>query len=76
MTFLTSGPHGDRQQKRGGNVENIKFSLDTQLNFMFSAYSTLFCCLFTRGPDVSHPSLIFLHFWGSWRTVRPNELAC
>ena len=47
-----SGPLGDKQQKRGENVENIKCSLDTQLNFMFSTYSPIFCCLSTRRPDV------------------------
>ena len=59
-----SGPLGDKQQKRGENVENIKSCLDTQLNFMFSTYSPLFCCLSTRGPDVSHPSLRFLYIFG------------
>ena len=34
-----SGPLVDKQQKRGENVENIKSSLDTQLNFMFSTLS-------------------------------------
>ena len=58
-----SGPPEDKQQKGGENVENIKFSLDTQLNFMFCTYSTLFCCLSTRGPDVSHPSLRFLYIF-------------
>ena len=38
----TSSPLGDKQQKMGENVENIKFSLDTQLNFMFSTYSPFF----------------------------------
>ena len=38
--------------KMGEHVENIKFSLDTQLNFMFSTFSPLFCCLSTRGQDV------------------------
>ena len=46
-----SGPLGDRQQKMGEHVENIKFSLDTQLNFMFT-FSPVFCCLSARGPDV------------------------
>ena len=49
----------------GENVENIKSSLDTQLNFMFSTYSPIFCCLSTRGPDVSHPSLRFLYIFGN-----------
>ena len=35
------------------HVENIKVSLDTQVNFMFSTCSPGFCCLSTRGPDVS-----------------------
>ena len=61
LTFLTSGPLGDKQQKRGENVESIKFSLVTQLYFMFSTYSHLFCCLSSRRPDISHPSLRFLY---------------
>ena len=66
-----SGPLEDKQQKRGENVENIKFSLVTLLNFMFSTHSPLFCCLSTRVPNVSHPSLsFFLHFLHSWPTVR------
>ena len=32
----------DKQQKRGEHVENIQFSLDTQLNCMFSTCSTVF----------------------------------
>ena len=32
---------------------------------MFSTYSPIFCCLSTRGPDVSHPSLRFLYFFGN-----------
>ena len=71
-----SGPLEDKQQKRGENVENIKFSLDTQLNFMFSTYSPLFCCLSTRGPDVSHPSLRFLYIFSNpgllWAASRDN----
>ena len=31
-----SGPLLDKQQKMGENVENIKFSLDTQLKITFS----------------------------------------
>ena len=58
-------PLEDKQQKRGENVENIKFTLDTQLNFMFSTYSPLFCCLSTRGPDVSHPSLRLLYIFSN-----------
>ena len=59
------GPLVDKQQKMDENVENIKFSLDTKLSFMFSAYSSLFRCLFTRGPDISHPSLRFLYIFGN-----------
>ena len=58
-----SGPLAQKQQKMGENVENIKFSLDTQLNFMFSTCSPVFCCLSARGLEVS------LHFWQSWPTV-------
>ena len=54
----------DKQQKTGEHVENIKFSLDTQLNFMFSTCSPVFCCLSARGLEVSS------HFWQSWPTVR------
>ena len=32
---------------------------------MFSTYSPLFCCLSTRGPDVSHPTLRFLYNFGN-----------
>ena len=32
----------DKQQKMGKNVENIKFSLGTQLNFMFSTWLPVF----------------------------------
>ena len=53
----------DKQQKMGENVENIKFGLDTQLNFMLSTCSPIFCCLSARGLEVS------LHFWQSWPTV-------
>jgi hypothetical protein len=52
-TFLTSGPLVNKQQKRGEYVENIKFSLDTQLNFILSTFSPVFCCLSTRRPEVS-----------------------
>ena len=37
-----SGPLEDKQQKSIENVENIKFSLDTQLNFMFSRFLYIF----------------------------------
>ena len=63
-TFLTSGSSGWRT-KTSENVENIKFSLNTQLNFMFSTCSTTFCCLSARGLEVS------LHFCQSWSTVCP-----
>jgi hypothetical protein len=63
--MLTSGPLVHKQKKKGENVENIKFSLDTHLNFMFSTCSPVFCCLSARGLEVS------LHFWRSWPTVRP-----
>ena len=56
------GPLVDKQQKRGEHVENIKFSLDTQLNFMFSTCPPLFCCLSTRGPDVSSRFSLSLRF--------------
>ena len=49
-----SGPPRDKQQKRGENVENIKFSLDTQLNFMFCTCSPIFYCLSPRGLTVRH----------------------
>ena len=64
LRFLMSGPLVDKQQKTGEYVENIIVSLDTQLNFMFSTYSPLFCCLSTRGPDGSHPSLRFIYIFG------------
>ena len=51
-------------KKKGEHVENIKFSWDTQLNFMFSTCSTVFCCLSSRGPDVSQASLRFLYIFG------------
>ena len=40
----------DKQQKTGEYVENINFSLDTQL--VFAACLPVFCCLFARGPDI------------------------
>ena len=58
----------DKQQKMGEHVENIKFSLDTQLNFMFSTCSPVFCCLNARGLEVS------LHFWRSWPTVHHLQM--
>ena len=47
LTFLTSGPLADKQQKRGEKVENIKFSLDTQLIFFVFYMFTRFL-LFKR----------------------------
>ena len=44
----TSSPLADKQQKTGEHVENIKFSLNTQLYFMFSTCSPVFCCLSAR----------------------------
>ena len=60
-TFLTSSPLADKQQKMGEHVENIKSSLDTLLNFMFSTFSPVFCCLSTRGPDISSRFFFFPH---------------
>ena len=64
----------DKQQKTGEHVENIKFCLDTQLNFMFSTYSPVFYCLSARGLDVSVTITskfeVSLHFWQSWPTVQ------
>ena len=49
----------------GENKESIKFNLDTQLNFMFSTFSPVFCCLSTRGLDVSSRFSSFLiQVWG------------
>ena len=70
---LTSGALADKQQKRGENVENINFSLDTQINCMFSTFSHIFCNLSSRGPDGFFLSKskfeVSLHFWRSWPTV-------
>ena len=41
-----------RAQKKGEYVENIKFSWVSKLNFMFSTFSPLFCCLSARVPGV------------------------
>jgi hypothetical protein len=49
----TSSPLSDKQQKTGEYAENIKFRWVFKLNFMFSTFSSFFCCLSTRGPDVS-----------------------
>ena len=54
-----SGPLADKQQKTGEHLKNIKFSLETQLNFMFFKYSPVFCCFCARGPDVSRLLYIF-----------------
>ena len=59
-----SGPLMDKQQKMCEDVENIRFSLDTHLNFMSYTCSPIFCCLSARGLEVS------LHLWQSWPTVR------
>jgi hypothetical protein len=48
----TSSSIADKQQKMGENVENIKFSRVSKLNFMFSTFSPIFCCLSNRGPDI------------------------
>ena len=63
----TLNPVADKQQKTVEHVENIKFSLDTQLNFMFSTCSPIFCCLSTRRLEVS------LYFWQSWPTVNITQ---
>jgi hypothetical protein len=57
---MMSGFLKDKQQKKGEHVENIKNSLDTQLNFIFSTCSPVFCCLSLRGPDVSSLFLLSL----------------
>ena len=56
-TFLTSGPLVDKQQKTGELVENIKFSLDNQLNFLFATFSLVFCFYPLKG-------LRFLYIFG------------
>ena len=48
----TSGLLVDKQQKTVRQVQNINFSLDSQLNFVFSTCPTVLCCLSNRGPDV------------------------
>ena len=57
-TFLMSGPLADKQQKMGAHLQNIKFSLVTQLNFVFSTCSPIFGCF--CAPDVSR----FLYIFG------------
>ena len=70
---MTSGPLADKQQKMGDHVENIKFSLDTQLNLMFFTFPSVFCCLSARGPDVSR----FLYNFGNpgllWAVVNRSH---
>ena len=62
--FLTFSPLVvDKQQKMVEHEENIKFILDTQLNFMFSTSSASFFCVSARGLEVP------LHVWQSWTTV-------
>jgi hypothetical protein len=48
----TFDPLVDKQQKKVENVENIKFSYVSKLNFMFSTCSPIFCCLSAIAPDV------------------------
>ena len=55
-----SGPLEDKQQKRGENVENIKFSLDTQLNFMFYKGSLVFCVEITILADIGKVRKIYV----------------
>ena len=55
----TFDPLVDKQQKKVENVENIKFSYVSKLNFMFSTCSPIFCCLSAGGLEVS------LHFFGN-----------
>ena len=60
-----SGSLEDKQQKMGDHVENIKFSWISKLNFMFSTYSPVFCCLSIRGLEVSSSFSSFLGLiWG------------
>ena len=54
-----SDPLVDKQKKPGEHIENRNL-VDTPLNFMFSTCSPVFCCLSTRGLEVS------LHIWRSW----------
>ena len=61
--FWCLGPLGNNHNKKG--VESLKFSIYTQEIFLFSTYSPLFCCLSTRGPDISHPTLRFLYISGN-----------
>ena len=55
----------DKQQKTSEHVQNIKFSLDTQLNFMFC----------TCSPFFVYQLEVSLHFWRSWSTVRQSGAA-
>ena len=51
------GPLVDKQQKTSEKVENIKFSIDTQINFMFSTCSPIFVVYSLEG-------LRFLYIFG------------
>jgi hypothetical protein len=44
---VTSGALADKQQQMGEHEENIKSSLDTHLNFMFSTFSTFFVVVYS-----------------------------
>ena len=64
--FSDDWPSRGQKTRKGWKCRKHKiFSLDPQLNFMFSTYSPLFCCLSTRGPEVSHPSWRFLYTFGN-----------
>ena len=57
MTFLMSGHLVDKQQKTGEHVDNIDtYSAKFYVVYMF----THFCCLSTRGSDVSSRFSSFL----------------
>ena len=58
----------DKQENTGENVENIKFSIDTQLNFMFLHVHSFFVVYPLGGLT------FFLHFWQSWPTVRHPKI--
>ena len=50
--FSDDWPSRGQKTRKGWKCRKHKiFSLDPQLNFMFSTYSPLFCCLSTRGSD-------------------------
>ena len=69
-----SGPLAQKQQKTGENIENIKFSWVSKLNFMFSTCSPVFCCLSTRGPDVKKVGKRFLEMKQNAPCFSPNIL--